>query len=140
MRFNGADYKPDRDNARLTGQLRRIWEIVIDGCWYTLKDIAVRTGDPEPSISAQLRHLRKPRFGGYIVERKYIANGLYQYRVLLQQTEKTNDSQRQDRPRLGQKQNLNGVPEAQPVSSNHLGHGTHSVLAAGRETTISQPF
>lgn len=91
MRFNGADYSPNRDNARLTGQLRRIWEIVIDGRWYTLKDIAVRTGDPEPSISAQLRHLRKPRFGGYIVEREYIANGLYQYRVLLQQTEKTND-------------------------------------------------
>lgn len=139
MRFNGADYDPDRDNARLTGQLRRIWEIVIDGRWYTLKDIAVRTGDPEPSISAQLRHLRKPRFGGHIVEREYVANGLYKYRVLLQPMEKTNDSQRQDRPGLGQEQNLNGVPETQPVSSDHLGHGTHPVLAAGRETPISQP-
>ena len=87
MRFNGADYNADRDNARLSGQLRRIWEIVIDGRWYTLKDIAIRTGDPEPSISAQLRHLRKPRFGGYIVEREYIANGLYKYRVLAKETE-----------------------------------------------------
>jgi uncharacterized protein (DUF2132 family) len=139
MRFNGADYDPDRDNARLTGQLRRIWEIVIDGRWYTLKDIAVRTGDPEPSISAQLRHLRKPRFGGHIVEREYVANGLYKYRVLLQPMEKTNDHQRQDCPGLGQKQNLNGVPEAQPVQGNHLGHGSHSVLAARSETTISQP-
>ena len=87
MRFNGADYNPDRDDIRLTGQLRRIWEIVIDGRWYTLKDISIRTGDPEPSISAQLRHLRKPRFGGYIVEREYIANGLYKYRVLARETE-----------------------------------------------------
>jgi len=139
MRFNGADYKPDRDNPRLTGQLLRIWETVSDGFWYTLKDIAVRTGDPEPSISAQLRHLRKPRFGGHIVEREYVTNGLYKYRVLLQPMEKTNDSQRKDRPGLGQKQNLNGVPKTQPVSSNHLGHGTHSVLAARSETTVSQP-
>jgi uncharacterized protein (DUF2132 family) len=87
MRFNGADYKPDRDNLRLTGQLLRIWEAVSDGRWYTLKDIAVRTGDPEPSISAQLRHLRKPRFGGHIVEREYVANGLYQYRVMVRETE-----------------------------------------------------
>jgi uncharacterized protein (DUF2132 family) len=87
MRFNGADYKPDRDNLRLTGQLLRIWEAVSDGRWYTLKDIAVQTGDPEPSISAQLRHLRKPRFGGHIVEREYVANGLYQYRVMARETE-----------------------------------------------------
>jgi hypothetical protein len=139
MRFNGADYSPNRDNARLTGQLLRIWEVVIDGRWYTLKDIAVRTGDPEPSISAQLRHLRKPRFGSYIVEREYIANGLYQYRVLLQQTEKTNDSQRQDRPGLGQEQDLNGVPKTQSISRDYLGYGTHPVLAARSETTISQP-
>jgi len=139
MRFNGADYKPDRDNPRLTGQLLRIWEAVSDGRWYTLKDIAVRTGDPEPSISAQLRHLRKPRFGGHIVEREYVANGLYQYRVLLQPTEKTNDHQRQDRPGLGQEQNLNGVPEAQTVPNDYLGHGTHPVLAVRSETTVSQP-
>lgn len=115
MRFNGVDYNPDRDNARLTGQLLRIWQAVIDGRWYTLKDIAIQTGDPEPSISAQLRHLRKPRFGGYIVEREYVANGLYKYRVLSEPKEKTNDHQRQDRPRLGQKQNLNGVSEAESI-------------------------
>jgi len=139
MRFNGADYNPDRDNTRLTGQLLRIWDAVSDGRWYTLKDIAVRTGDPEPSISAQLRHLRKPRFGGHIVEREYVANGLYKYRVLLQPMEKTNDHQRQDCSGLEQEQNLNGVPKTQPVSSDHLGHGTHSVLAARSETTVSQP-
>jgi len=139
VRFNGADYDPDRDDLRLTGQLRRIWEIVIDGRWYTLKDISIRTGDPEPSISAQLRHLRKPRFGSHIVEREYIANGLYKYRVLSEPKEKTNDHQRQDRPRLGQKQNFNGVPKAKPVSRDHVGHGSHPVLAVGSEASVSQP-
>ena len=88
MRFNGADYQPERDDARLTGQILRIWNVVIDGRWHTLKELSAKTNDPEASISAQLRHLRKPRFGGYIVERDYIQNGLYKYRVLPKDTYK----------------------------------------------------
>jgi hypothetical protein len=85
MRFDGHDYKPERDDSRLTGQLLRIWDIVKDREWRTLNEISLLTGDPEASISAQLRHLRKPRFGGHKVEKKYINNGLYQYRVLPQE-------------------------------------------------------
>jgi hypothetical protein len=85
MRFNGHDYNPERDDSRLTGQLLRIWDIVKDRQWRTLNEISLLTGDPEASISAQLRHLRKPRFGGHKVEKKYINNGLYKYRVLPQE-------------------------------------------------------
>ena len=80
--FDGADYVPPRDDARLTGQLDRIWTLMRDGLWRTLPGIADATGDPPASVSAQLRHLRKPRFGGHIVERRYLANGLYEYRVI----------------------------------------------------------
>ena len=52
-----------------------------DGRWRTLREIATLTGDPEASISAQLRHLRKPRFGAYEVEREYLRDGLYRYKV-----------------------------------------------------------
>jgi len=83
MRFNGSDYIPKRDDVRLSGQLERIWEVMKTGNWKTLTEIAIETGDPEASISAQLRHLRKPRFGSYVVEKKYVENGLYRYRVLL---------------------------------------------------------
>jgi hypothetical protein len=82
LRFNGADYNRSRDDVRLTGQILRVWDCVCDGKWRTLKEIAQETGDPEASVSAQLRHLRKPRFGGYTVEREYINNGLYKYRVI----------------------------------------------------------
>jgi len=82
LRFDGADYDRSRDDVRLTGQILRVWECVSDGGWRTLKEIAQVTGDPEASVSAQLRHLRKPRFGGYTVEREYITNGLYKYRVI----------------------------------------------------------
>ena len=81
FRFDGADYLRSRDDVRLTGQLLRVWECMQDGRWRTLKEIAATTGDPEASISAQLRHLRKPRFGGHIVEREYIDNGLYRYKL-----------------------------------------------------------
>lgn len=81
-RFNGADYDPERDDDRLRNQLQRIWTLMRDGRWRTLPAIATATGDPEPSISAQLRHLRKPRFGGHTVERRYVGHGLYEYRVL----------------------------------------------------------
>ena len=82
IRFNGDDYQPKRDNVRLTGQLLRIWEVVKDGKWVTLGELAQKTGDPEASISAQLRHLRKKRFGGHKVEKEFIKNGLYRYRVI----------------------------------------------------------
>lgn len=80
--FDGEDYTPARDEARLTGQLARIWTLMRDGCWRTLPAIASATDDPPASVSAQLRHLRKPRFGGHTVERRYVDHGLYEYRVI----------------------------------------------------------
>ena len=82
-RFDGSDYVATRDDMRLTGQLLRVWRVVSDGAWRTLEQIATTTGDPEASVSAQLRHLRKPRFGGHTVEKAYVGNGLYRYRVLV---------------------------------------------------------
>lgn len=36
---------------------------------------------PENSISAQLRHLRKLRFGSFQVDKRHKGNGLWEYRV-----------------------------------------------------------
>lgn len=83
VRFNGTDYKPERDNARLSGQILRVFNCMKDGKWRTLNLISDITGDPEASISAQLRHLRKERFGGHTVEREYIEKGLYKYRLIV---------------------------------------------------------
>ena len=55
-----------------------------DGRWRTLDEIASTTGDPPASISAQLRHLRKRRFGAHVVERQARgdrSHGLWEYRV-----------------------------------------------------------
>jgi len=79
--FNGEDYDPLRDNSRLSAQLNRIKNLMLDGKSRTLREIAEITGDPEASISAQLRHLRKERFGSHTVDKKYLGSGLYNYSV-----------------------------------------------------------
>lgn len=82
--FNGPEYKPDRDYERLLNQHERIKNLMLDGGWRTLWEISIITKDPPASISAQLRHLRKPRFGGFIIERRPRHGsdaGLYEYRM-----------------------------------------------------------
>jgi len=38
--------------------------------WLTLDELAKLTHYPPASISAQLRHLRKPQYGGFMVEKR----------------------------------------------------------------------
>lgn len=80
-RREGVDIVTKRDTGRLQEQMAKIKELMLDGKWRTLSEISAITGAPEASVSAQLRHLRKPKFGNYIVERNYINDGLYEYRV-----------------------------------------------------------
>ena len=45
------------------------------GLWLTLRQLARLTGYGEASISAQLRHLRKPEYGGFVVEKRWCYEG-----------------------------------------------------------------
>lgn len=84
MRFNGATYEPEKDNVRLGKQLSRVYQTMKDGVWRTLAEIEALTGDGQASISAQLRHLRKPRFGSNEVNKRPSGNraaGLYEYQL-----------------------------------------------------------
>ncbi|MFZ1975823.1 MAG: hypothetical protein WAU89_23480 [Candidatus Acidiferrales bacterium] len=85
VRFNGAEYDPALDNDRLESQMGRVFEAMRDGRWRTLGELTAITRDPEASVSAQLRHLRKERFGSYTVQRQARGDrvsGLYEYRLL----------------------------------------------------------
>jgi hypothetical protein len=82
-RFDGSDYVRTRDDVRLKGQLLRVWDCMSDGKWRTLGEISRFTGDPESSVSAQLRHLRKERFGSHTVEKEYREFGLFVYRLII---------------------------------------------------------
>ena len=49
------------------------------GCLRTLDEIAQLTGDPPASVSAQLRHLRKEKYGAHCVEKRRREGGLWEY-------------------------------------------------------------
>ena len=81
--FSGSDFNPARDQDRLANQYQDIFNLMSDGKWRTLSEIAHLTGHPEASVSAQLRHARKPKFGSHAVNKRYVLNGLYEYQLLI---------------------------------------------------------
>jgi hypothetical protein len=82
-RFNGSDYDHERDGPRLATQLERVYHLMKDSKVRTLEQISKATGDPQASVSAQLRHLRKTRFGGHSVLKEHLGNGLFTYQLVL---------------------------------------------------------
>ena len=91
MRFNGAVYDPALDDKRLTKQMGKVYGLMIDGQWRTLLEISQYIREPEASISAQLRHLRKPRFGSYILNKRPRGtreHGLFEYQLLRPEPQK----------------------------------------------------
>ena len=84
IKFDGPAYDPKHDLKRLTGQIERVFDAIKDGSWYTLDEIHKATDDPHASISAQLRHLRKKRFGSHTVDKRprgSRSKGLWEYRL-----------------------------------------------------------
>jgi hypothetical protein len=82
MRFDGITFIPERDEVRLTGQLARVWDLMLDGKWRTLREIADSANATEASVSARLRDMRKQRFGSHEIEREHISTGLFKYRLI----------------------------------------------------------
>ncbi len=83
MPFGGETYDRTRDRARLQRQLDKVRRLMMDGEWWTLGALEEQTGAPQASISARVRDLRKPKFGGYDVPKRYVSDGLWEYRVVL---------------------------------------------------------
>lgn len=65
-------------------QLERVRHLMADERWRTVDQIRLITGDKQASISARLRDLRKPEFGGHVVERRSVpgTRGLFEFRVI----------------------------------------------------------
>jgi hypothetical protein len=63
-----------RHGERMPTQLDVVRQVMLlaaqYGSWMTLEELARKTKFAEPSISAQLRHLRKEEHGGFAVEKR----------------------------------------------------------------------
>lgn len=55
-----------------------------DGEWRNLAELAAEAEaeGSEAGVSARLRDLRKVRFGGYTVNRRYVEGGLWEYQLI----------------------------------------------------------
>ncbi len=87
-KFDGQTCDAPFDSKRLSGQLEKVYRLMIDGEWRTLAQIRTAIGaGSEAAISARLRDLRKPKFGSHTVERRrhpftLPSAGLFQYRLV----------------------------------------------------------
>lgn len=81
--FDGETYIPTLDHKRLTGQLKRVYDVMSDGKWHDLAFLSLCADAPEGSCSARLRDLRKDKFGAHTVDRKRDKTipGLWLYRL-----------------------------------------------------------
>lgn len=74
----GETFDEKRDGARLGAQYLRVRSVMQDGVWRTLSTISAATGDPEASVSARLRDMKRD---GFKIHREYVARGLWKYRA-----------------------------------------------------------
>lgn len=82
--YHGTTFDPELDEERLNDQTLRVYRAMLDEHWRTLQEIADITRDPLQSISARLRDLRKPGFGGFDIQRRRRGDplrGLWEYRM-----------------------------------------------------------
>ena len=80
--FDGKTIHTERDAIRLRRLYDRVFAVMSDGKPHTLAEIAQKAHGSEASVSARLRDMRKPKFGGHNVETEYISDGLFQYRLV----------------------------------------------------------
>ncbi len=82
-RFDGWSFRQDLDAQRLKTLLHKVFWCLLDGNWWTLAQLKTVCGGSEAGISARLRDLRKPHFGGFTVHhrRRSGANGCWEYRL-----------------------------------------------------------
>jgi len=81
--FDGRTFNPERDGERLGKQMAAVKALMLDGEWHTIAELGRKVQGSDAAVSARIRDLRKRRYGGYNVEREYVADGLWRYRVVL---------------------------------------------------------
>lgn len=81
--FKG-DLLEECDLPRLETRARKVWDLMADGHWHDLNDIARQTGYPHSSVTACVRAFRYPENGGHTVEimRKKEGRGTWLYRLV----------------------------------------------------------
>ena len=83
--FDGPELTRE-DEGRLGKCLAGVLGVMSDGQWRTFAEIQARLEGmeilaSEAGVSARLRDLRKPKFGGFVVEKRRRSAGVWEYRL-----------------------------------------------------------
>lgn len=87
-RFDSGIELTKADHVRLGAQIKRVLAVLQEGGWWSVPEIKTRIWskygieDPETSISAQIRNLKKERHGEHTVERRSEGRGFYRFRLV----------------------------------------------------------
>lgn len=79
---DGDTFDARRDTDRLNRQMHNVYTLMADHDWHTLVELSGRADAPEASVSARIRDLRKPKFGGHTIDRRYVHAGVWEYRMV----------------------------------------------------------
>jgi len=79
--FDGKTFDKAFDGIRLKRQLDQVRELMKERRWWTLRELWARIQGSESAISARIRDLRKPKFGGYTILSRRRSKGLWEYRL-----------------------------------------------------------
>lgn len=97
--FDGSTYEPGQDHDRLATALGRVYQLMSDGQWRTLPEIAEACGCSESGASARLRDYRKAKFRELFPVRAVNSRrreaGLWEYQVI---SDQLSDGASLDRP------------------------------------------
>lgn len=77
---SGETFNRARDRDRLDTAMERIFSVMRDRNWHTLKELAEKGRCSEACASARVRDLRKGEHGGWKVDREHRGDGLWAYR------------------------------------------------------------
>lgn len=85
--FDGSTFDAALDTVRLSRQAQLVFDLMRDGQWRTLAEITRAIGSgSEAGVSARLRDFRKPKFGGFVVDRRRRGDGehgFFEYQLRL---------------------------------------------------------
>lgn len=79
---NGSTFDPALDGERLNRQEALVYDVMKQGGWWTLREIADETGQPEASISARIRDFKNIHHMKTDKRRRgEETRGLWEYRI-----------------------------------------------------------
>lgn len=75
--------KEKTPRSRMNSKMMSVLEFMSDGQWRSLRQISEGSGYTSlTGLSACIRSLRKPQYGEHIIEKRFITESLYEYRLV----------------------------------------------------------